>query len=46
MKLLRFGKAGKEKPGVCIDGINYDVSDFVKDYDEEFFESNGTSFNE
>lgn len=41
MKLLRFGKAGKEKPGVCIDNVNYDVSHLVKDYDEEFFESNG-----
>lgn len=41
MKLIRFGKVGKEKPGICIDNVNYDVSDFVKDYDEEFFESNG-----
>ena len=41
MKLLRFGKTGKEKPGVCIDGVNYDVSDFVEDYDEEFLGSNG-----
>jgi len=41
MKLIRFGKAGKEKPGVCIDGVNYDVSDFVDDYNEDFFESNG-----
>lgn len=41
MKLLRFGKPGKEKPGICIDGINYDVSDYVEDYNEEFFENNG-----
>jgi 2,4-didehydro-3-deoxy-L-rhamnonate hydrolase len=41
MKLLRFGKIGKEKPGVCINGLNYDVSDFVKDYDEDFFENGG-----
>ncbi|MEI9945745.1 MAG: fumarylacetoacetate hydrolase family protein [Chitinophagaceae bacterium] len=41
MKLIRFGKIGKEKPGVCIDGVNYDVSDFVKDYDEDFFETHG-----
>lgn len=41
MKLVRFGKAGKEKPGVCIDGVNYDVSDFVEDYNEAFFENNG-----
>jgi len=41
MRLIRFGQIGKEKPGIHIDGKNYDVSDFVKDYDEEFFGSNG-----
>ena len=41
MKLIRFGALNKEKPGVCIDGINYDVSAFVKDYDETFFAENG-----
>lgn len=41
MKLIRFGKFGKEKPGVHIDGINYDVSAFVKDFDEHFFEEDG-----
>ena len=41
MKLIRFGALNKEKPGVCIDGINYDVSAFVKDYDEAFFAENG-----
>ncbi len=41
MKLLRFGKTGQEKPGIHKDGINYDVSAFVKDYDEAFFEENG-----
>jgi len=41
MKLIRFGVLNKEKPGVCIDGINYDVSAFVKDYDEAFFAENG-----
>lgn len=37
MKLIRFGEAGKEKPGICIDGRYYDVSAFVRDYDERFF---------
>jgi 2,4-diketo-3-deoxy-L-fuconate hydrolase len=41
MKLIRFGTAGKEKPGVCIDGVNYDVSNFVEDYNEVFFAGNG-----
>jgi 2,4-didehydro-3-deoxy-L-rhamnonate hydrolase len=41
MKLIRFGEAGKEKPGICIDGANYDVSGSVKDYDEAFFTNGG-----
>lgn len=41
MKLIRYGKLGEEKPGVCIDDINYDVSEFVADYDEKFFENEG-----
>lgn len=41
MKLIRFGEAGKEKPGICIDNVNYDVSDSVKDYDELFFTNGG-----
>jgi 2-keto-4-pentenoate hydratase/2-oxohepta-3-ene-1,7-dioic acid hydratase in catechol pathway len=41
MKLIRFGEAGKEKPGVHIDGINYDVSGFVQDFDELFFANGG-----
>ena len=28
MKLIRFGEAGKEKPGVIIDEKKYDVSLF------------------
>lgn len=36
MKLIRFGEIGKEKPGVHIDGVNYDVSGFIQDYDELF----------
>ena len=34
MKLIRFGKEGQEKPGIHLDGKNYDLSAFVKDYDE------------
>ncbi|MES2372843.1 MAG: fumarylacetoacetate hydrolase family protein [Bacteroidota bacterium] len=41
MKLIRFGEAGKEKPGIHIDGKNYDVSGFIKDYDESFFGNGG-----
>ena len=41
MKLIRFGEAGKEKPGICVGGINYDVSGFIKDYDEAFFANGG-----
>jgi len=41
MKLIRFGKEGQEKPGIHLKGKNYDLSAFVKDYDESFFEQNG-----
>ena len=37
MKLIRFGDPGKEKAGIMRDGICYDVSGFIKDYDESFF---------
>ncbi|MBC7889458.1 MAG: fumarylacetoacetate hydrolase family protein [Ferruginibacter sp.] len=41
MKLIRFGEINKEKPGICEEGINYDVSGFIKDYDEAFFANGG-----
>ncbi|MDM1296178.1 fumarylacetoacetate hydrolase family protein [Sphingobacterium sp. N143] len=41
MKLIRFGVSGKEKIGVQIDGVNYDVSAFGGDYNEQFFADNG-----
>jgi len=41
MKLIRFGAEGKEVPGIYVDGKNYDVSEFIKDYDEQFFEDGG-----
>ncbi len=41
MKLIRYGTSGQEKPGVEVDGIRYDTSQFVDDYDQDFFTSNG-----
>ncbi|SHG12842.1 2-keto-4-pentenoate hydratase/2-oxohepta-3-ene-1,7-dioic acid hydratase (catechol pathway) [Flavobacterium fluvii] len=41
MKLIRFGEAGKEKPGVLIGEKRWDVSSIVTDYNEAFFEENG-----
>ena len=41
MKLIRFGSIGNEKPGIHIEGTNYDVSALVNDYDEHFFGNNG-----
>jgi 2-keto-4-pentenoate hydratase/2-oxohepta-3-ene-1,7-dioic acid hydratase in catechol pathway len=33
--------AGKESPGVIINGVRLDISTFGEDYNESFFESNG-----
>lgn len=41
MKLIRFGEAGKEKPGVIINDKWLDVSAFVTDFNEDFFEHDG-----
>ena len=42
MKLIRFGKLGEEKPGILLSNDEkIDVSSFVSDYDENFFESGG-----
>ncbi|HTV57354.1 MAG TPA: fumarylacetoacetate hydrolase family protein [Verrucomicrobiae bacterium] len=42
MKLIRFGEAGKEKPGVLnAEGAWLDVSAFGRDYDEDFFGGTG-----
>ncbi|SFC47549.1 2-keto-4-pentenoate hydratase/2-oxohepta-3-ene-1,7-dioic acid hydratase (catechol pathway) [Parapedobacter composti] len=41
MKLIRYGDPGREQIGVHLNGINYDVSAFGGDYDEQFFGSNG-----
>ena len=42
MKLIRFGDLKSEKPGVLTqDGNRFDISNFLSDYDENFFESDG-----
>jgi 2,4-didehydro-3-deoxy-L-rhamnonate hydrolase len=41
MKLLRFGDAGKEKPGVLLNDEILDVSSFGEDFGEKFFETDG-----
>jgi 2-keto-4-pentenoate hydratase/2-oxohepta-3-ene-1,7-dioic acid hydratase in catechol pathway len=42
MKLMRLGKPGAERPVVWADDGHYvDVSDEVRDFDEEFFASGG-----
>jgi 2,4-didehydro-3-deoxy-L-rhamnonate hydrolase len=44
MKLIRFGLWGKEKSGVILnDGSRRDVSEFIDDYNEDFFENDGIS---
>ncbi len=44
MKLIRFGEAGKEKPGIQIsDNKRIDVSLFGEDYTEDFFATDGIS---
>ncbi len=41
MKLIRYGEPGRERPGVCIGDDCYDVSGFIQDYDENFFNYGG-----
>jgi 2,4-didehydro-3-deoxy-L-rhamnonate hydrolase len=42
MKLIRFGSAGEERPGVQLgDGRRIDASKFGQDYDEAFFGGDG-----
>jgi 2,4-diketo-3-deoxy-L-fuconate hydrolase len=42
MKLIRFGEAGRERPGVQLpDGSRVDASAFGADYDETFFGGDG-----
>ncbi len=37
MKLIRVGEPENEKPAVIIEDKWFDVSEFIKDYDEDFF---------
>lgn len=41
MKLIRYGDVGKEKPGVIINDAWFDVSEYINDYDENFFTNDG-----
>ena len=41
MKLLRFGDAGTEKPGILLNDEIVDVSSFGEDFGEAFFASDG-----
>ncbi len=41
MKLVRFGPAGRESPGVLDHGVRRDASGAFRDWDREFFESDG-----
>lgn len=41
MKLIRYGEAGQEKPGLIVKEKWYDASVVTKDYDENFFASGG-----
>jgi 2-keto-4-pentenoate hydratase/2-oxohepta-3-ene-1,7-dioic acid hydratase in catechol pathway len=43
MKLIRWGEAGNEKPGVILNDDWYDVSEYFGDYDPVFFETGGIS---
>jgi 2-keto-4-pentenoate hydratase/2-oxohepta-3-ene-1,7-dioic acid hydratase in catechol pathway len=41
MKLIRFGPAGDERPGLLYDGRRVDASDAVSDYDASFLSDGG-----
>ncbi|OGX83701.1 fumarylacetoacetate hydrolase family protein [Hymenobacter coccineus] len=41
MKLLRYGPAGHEQPGILLDNQAYGVPGFGHDYDEAFFAGDG-----
>jgi len=44
MKLIRFGAFNQEKPGIYSEGFYYDVSYYIKDYDEAFFKDGGLNY--
>ena len=41
MKLIRFGDIGNENPGILAQGVRYDVSQHVTDFDRDFFNGGG-----
>lgn len=41
MKLVRFGPSGRESPGVLVGGARRDASGAFRDWDREFFETDG-----
>lgn len=41
MKLFRFGDIGQEKPGIIIDEKWLNISPYMQDYNEAFFENDG-----
>ena len=41
MKLIRYGKAGEEKPGIIIEDKKYGLPGFTEDYNEGFFGDGG-----
>lgn len=41
MKLIRYGKEGKEKTGIVLNNEYYDTSAFGEDYNETFFANEG-----
>jgi 2,4-didehydro-3-deoxy-L-rhamnonate hydrolase len=41
MKLFRFGDIGQEKPGIIINEKWLNISPYLQDYNEAFFENNG-----
>ena len=41
MKLVRIGKLNNEKPAVLINDKYFDVSNYINDFNESFFENDG-----
>lgn len=41
MHLIRFGEPGSELPGIWMDGMRYDCSEWFKDWDRSFFQNKG-----
>ena len=37
MRLIRFGRQGREKPGVLLDGKRRDLSAYFQDWNSTFF---------